>query len=297
MMLESSPGRADLNASLERVRTRRVWKTSPKKNQRALDEFRERVMEDEVVADKNSTIAEMEKPMKDMQSQIRDLTQQRDRLKVEIRNFKNGSGSGDDSGGRSSHGKGDVDPWSNWASNMRKSGSDMKAWDEGQWKHKESADSEKWNWRKEDRRKRTLTVWGFLRDSKRDEVVTATKEIFKDASRIEDNGIYSPFKRTGVAFVRFEAESDKLNSLKGLKGHERQKYYGRSLWITSEKSSQERNWSKYISKSAKVFADKMGMPENSDRVETDYETGAVWIHRRRVASWSRRVERMVFDAV
>ena len=41
----------------------------------------------------------------------------------------------------------------------------------------------------------------------------------------------------------------------------------------------------------------MGMPENSDRVETDYKAGAVWINGRRVASWSLWVEQMVFEGV
>ena len=295
-MMEASPGRADLNHLLERDKTpRRVWKTSPKKNQRALDEeFGECVM-DEVAADKDSRITEMEKKIGDMQSQIGELTQQRDRLKAEVQSLKKGSGGGDDSSGWGNHGKGDVDPWANWAGNTWKSGSATKAWDEAQWKHKESADSEKWNWRKDDRRKRTLTVGGYLRDSKRDEVVAATMEIFKDASGIEDNGIYSPFKRTSVVFVRFQTEGDKWTFLKGLKGHERPKYYGRSLWITSEKSSEERKRSRSISKSAKIFADKMGMPENSDRIETDYRAGAVWIDGRRVASWSRWAGKISFD--
>ena len=243
-------------------------------------------------------VTEMEKYMREMQRQINELTLQRDQLQMKVQSLKKNTGRVDSETG-DSRDKTKVDPWSDWAGQTWTSRSSKEAWhaeqSEEHWQHKENNDTQRSNWWKEERRKRTLTIGGFLRDSRRDDNVTAAKEIFKDVWGVEDNGIYSLFKRTRVAFVRFQTESDKWSFLKSLKGQERPNCYARPLWTTSEKRPEERRRGKAISKAAKIFADKMGMPDNSDRIETDYKAGTVWVDERRVSSWSRWGKQMTFD--
>ena len=228
-MAEGSPGRDDLNKLLQRDKTpRRVW--SPKKNRRAPDdEFADCDIDENDMGSTSTEakVTDMEKYMREMQRQICELTLQRDQLQMEVHSLKKNTGRVDSETG-DSRDKTKVDPWSDWAGQTWTSRSSKEAWhaeqSEEHWQHKEHNDTQRSNWWKEERRKRTLTVGGFLRDSRRDDVVTAAKDIFKDFWGVEDNCIYSLFKRTSVAFVRFQTESDKWNFLKSLKGQERPNY-------------------------------------------------------------------------
>ena len=234
-MAEGSPGRDDLNKLLQCDKTpRRVW--SLKKNRRALDdEFADCDIDEKDMGSTSTEakVTEMEKYMREMQRQISELTLQRDQLQMEVQSLNKNTGRvGSETG--DSRDKKKVNPWSDWAGQTWTSRSSKEAWhaeqSEEHWQHKENNDTQRSNWWKEERRKRTLTIGGFLRGSRRGDVVTAAKEIFKDVWGVEDNGIYSLFKRTSVAFVRFQTGSEKGNFLKSFRGQERPSYYGRPLW-------------------------------------------------------------------
>ena len=93
-----------------------------------------------------------------------------------------------------------------------------------------------------------------------------------------------------VGFVRFATRDAMFAFLKQMGTKEKPQINGRSLWISSSKSPEERAKSKNLSKFKKVLLDtELAKPE---AVKVDYKRGIVLVHKNgdwkhRVAEWKQ----------
>ena len=86
-----------------------------------------------------------------------------------------------------------------------------------------------------------------------------------------------------VGFVRFDTTTAMYQFLKTVNDKQRPQVHGRSVWISTSKSAEERAKSKYLSKFKKVLLDtNLAEP---DKTKVDYKRDFVFVANRRVAAW------------
>jgi hypothetical protein len=132
-----------------------------------------------------------------------------------------------------------------------------------------------------DKMSRTAVVGGFGPDTPKDQVIEYLKKhIVKDVAGIEEAYAYS---FGNVGFVRFSSIDALFQFLKKMNSKDKPQINGRSVWISTSKSPEERTKSKHLSKFKRVLLDT-GLAE-ADSVKIDYKRGIVFVKGVRVAEW------------
>ena len=142
---------------------------------------------------------------------------------------------------------------------------------------------------------RTAVVGGFGRDTPKEEVVKFTKDmVIKDALGVEEVCAYN---YGSVGFIRFESRDAMFKFLKDGNAKPNPTTNGKSIWISTSKSPEERIKAKNLGRFKRVLVET-GLAE-AVGVRIDYKRGLVFVKQVRVAEWKRNAsgeEKVTIDA-
>ena len=144
-----------------------------------------------------------------------------------------------------------------------------------------------------DRFARTVVVGGFDHDTPKEEVVQfMNNRVLKNVKGTEETYAYN---FGSVGFVRFVSREHMLQFIKDMESKPKPSIDGKTMWISTSKSPEERLKTKNVSKLKRGFVET-GLAEASE-VQADYKRGVLFINRVRIAEWkcASGEEKMVID--